>query len=144
MCPKSMITSRDWSRLKLEHRFIQVRKYGGISHREVNLIFGPSAASYMKCAGSSLHSTAEISTISIKACKKVTMTLCQKFIRESYSKLSPCASSKGQKTGLLLRNFFVQTALFFPNATITKYPSRKKKTVKAKTSFYQRSRSQQT
>lgn len=143
MCPKSMIISRDWWRLKLEHRFMPVPKYGEINPMEVNRIFGLSAAFFMKCVVLSLLSTAKISMTSTRACREATMTLCQKFILENYSKLYPCVSGKGRKTGQLLRNFSVQTALFFPNATITKYLS-KRKAVSVKTSCYQQSKCQQT
>lgn len=144
MSPKSMIISKDWSRLKREHRFMQVHKYGGISLMEANQIFGRLDASCMRCAASSLHSTAKILMIYTKVYRKVTMILYQRFTLENCSKLFPPASSRGRRTGLPLRNFFAQTASFFPNVTITKYRSRKKKVERVKISFYQQSRCQQT
>lgn len=142
MCPKLMITSRDWSRLRQEHPFMRVHKYGGTNHMEANQIFGRLVAFSMKCAALSLLSTAKISMTSTKVCREATTTLYQKFTLENYSKSSPCASSKGQKTDQLHKSFFDQMALFFPNATITKYTSRKKKAA-VKISFYQLSRCQQ-
>lgn len=78
-----MTISRDWSRLRQEHPFMPVHKYGGINHMEVNQIFGRLVASSMKCVALNLHSTARISMTSTKVCREVTTTLYQRFTLEN-------------------------------------------------------------